>query len=122
MKRFTLGVVVASILLAGGALVGSAQAMECKLVPIEPAITCDGSCHVVVWSYTCNCGTPTFNIERSCCGDRWATIATNVTGSSYNDCSSNCGTTRYRITMNCPPTCTCTGSLTYTTADCKTCP
>jgi hypothetical protein len=24
--------------------------------------------------------------------------------------------------MNCPPTCTCTGSLTYTTADCVTCP
>lgn len=122
MKRFALCLVIAAVSLLSVACVGPAGAVECSLIPIEPAITCDRSCHVVVWSYLCTCGTPTFNIERSCCSDTWTTVATGVTGTSYHDCMSPCGPARYRITMICPSGCSCTGSLTYTSAECKTCP
>ncbi len=122
MKRFKVCALTTLLILAGLAIVNPAQAVECRLMPIEPANTCDGTCHVVLWGYSCNCGTPTFTIERSCCTENWVTIATGVTGGSYRDCMQPCKSARYRITMVCPPGCGATGPLTYTTAECITCP
>ncbi len=122
MKRSTTSWTVVAIL-AAAAYITPAYAVECELRPIEPSVTCEGVGIEVVWGYFCNCGTPTFTIERACCpSGRWVTIATNVTGGSYLDVSpSFCMERKYRITLNPPAGCSCTDICQYETP-CIACP
>lgn len=119
-SNFLVAAVSALVLFA---FTAGAYAVECELRPIEPSVTCDHNLPVVHWGYFCNCGSPTFTIERACCpSGRWVTIATNVTGTSYTDVSlAACLTKKYRITMNPPEGCSCTGVCQYETP-CISCP